>query len=113
MRDGWYKVEFGAALPGAGGVVKIRAGQITGADDQYVYDGTYDVPAGEVHASISVAAHAPSARSVFNTAGGAFILNLQGHATDAGFTLHGKSPVGGPDIYVTGHRIETIKLGMI
>ena len=108
--DGWYKVQFGAALRGAGGIIRLRNGDIAGADDQYLYEGSYKLSGDQISAKIIVAAYAPNAISVFNTHGGQFELNLTGSYQASAFVLHGKSPVGGADIHVAGTQIGPLRL---
>ncbi|KVN17935.1 MULTISPECIES: GrlR family regulatory protein [unclassified Burkholderia] len=113
LQNGHYKVDFGASLPGVGGHVKLDDGVITGGDDQYRYEGTYDVVGTQVTARLTISAYAPNAVSVFGTPGGQFSLNLTGQVQPGGFSLTGPSPFGGPGIAITGRHLPTIGLGQI
>ncbi|VVE84989.1 GrlR family regulatory protein [Pandoraea sputorum] len=110
-KDGFYKVDFGALIQGAGGIVVIEGGKIRGGDDQYLYSGTASTQGNSISAELRVAAYAATAESVFGTRGGAFNLVLQGDLVGDGFVVTGKSPTGaGPDIVVRATRIAELTL---
>lgn len=113
LENGQYKVDFGASLPGAGGHVKLDDGVITGQDDQYRYEGTYEVVGTQISAHLTVSAYVANAVSVFGTPGGQFTLELKGQVVPGGFSLAGQSPFGGPGIVINGRHLPTIKLGVI
>ena len=104
LRDGFYKVDFAASLPSAGGVVVLDGGVIRGGDDQMIYSGSYGVSGSDPNANmtmtgeISVRAHVNGANSVFNTGSQPFTLKLSGTTDGTSFRLGGPSPAGG------GHR---------
>lgn len=111
VRDGFYKVDFGAALPGAGGVVVVEGGNVRGGDDQYLYSGTVGAAGTSLQANIRVSAYVQSAVSVFNTQGGTFNLALSGNELQNGFVLAGAAPVpGSPPIQIQGVRIADLAL---
>ena len=102
LRDGFYKVDFAASLPSAGGVVVLDGGVIRGGDDQMIYSGSYGVSGSDPNANmtmtgeISVRAHVNGANSVFNTGSQPFTLKLSGTTDGTSFRLGGPSPAGGP-----------------
>ncbi|MBK1821296.1 GrlR family regulatory protein [Burkholderia orbicola] len=109
--EGFYRVEFGAAIPGAGGVVVVEGGRLRGADDQYLYSGTVSGPDERLHVEIIVKAYAPGAVSVFQTVGGTFQLTLTGNVTGSSFQVSGPAPFPGmPGITVRGTRVADIDL---
>ncbi|MFY4006018.1 hypothetical protein [Achromobacter denitrificans] len=114
LRDGFYKVDFAASIPGAGGVVILDQGVIRGGDDQMIYSGSYGVSGSDPSASmsmtgeLSVRAYVNGANSVFNTGSQPFTLKLNGTAGDSSFHLGGASPVGGPSIVIAGTFIAPL-----
>lgn len=111
IKDGFYRVEFSAAVQGAGGVVVIENGVVRGADDQYLYAGKIATDGNFLKAQITVAAYRPGAVSVFNTMGGKFPLSLSGTAAGDSFTLSGVAPVSGsPGISISGKRVSDLTL---
>lgn len=110
MQEGFYKVEFSAALPGAGGVAVLRQGTIVGGDDQMLYSGRYSVSEdGSLTAQISVKAYVANANSVFNTGARPFKLSLQGTLGESTFHLTGPSPTGqGLGITIRGTYVAPI-----
>lgn len=111
VKDGFYRVQFSAAVQGAGGVVVVENGVVRGADDQYLYAGKITTEGNALKAQITVSAYQPDAVSVFNTAGGKFPLSLSGAVTGEGFTLTGAAPVpGAQGISIIGHRVADLTL---
>ncbi len=113
LREGHYKVDFDAALPGLGGRVTLKNGIVKGGDGPYAYSGTYSEEGAQLIVLICLFATHPGAVSVFGTQGGAFELALTGSASADGFVLRGKSPVGGREIHISGCHLDTVKLGQI
>ncbi|MGU2444420.1 hypothetical protein ACTXHA_28805 [Burkholderia cenocepacia] len=112
LQNGHYKVDFGASLPGVGGRVKLEDGVITGGDDQYRYEGSYEVVGTQITARLTISAYVANAVSVFGTQGGQFALDLAGQVLPGGFSLAGPSPFGGPSIVITGRHLPTVNLGV-
>ncbi len=110
LRDGFYKVDFAASLPGSGGIVVLDYGSIRGADDQMLYSGSYSITGNDLTAEISVQPYVKGANSVFNTGNQPFRLKLTGSANGATFSLSGPLPNGGPGIVVSGTFIAPIGL---
>lgn len=114
LRDGFYKVDFAASLPGVGGVVVLENGSIRGGDDQMIYSGSFGVSGSDpssrcsMTAEISVRPHVKNANSVFNTGTQSFKLKLNGTSEGSAFNLGGPSPVGGPSIVITGAFIAPL-----
>ncbi|QGS32422.1 GrlR family regulatory protein [Cupriavidus metallidurans] len=111
VKDGFYKVQFSAAVQGAGGVVVVENGVVRGADDQYLYAGKIATNGSSLTAQISVSAYQPNAVSVFNTAGGKFTLSLSGTVSGDNFHLTGNAPIAGiPEISIHGSRVAALTL---
>jgi len=111
VKDGFYKVQFSAAVQGAGGVVVVENGVVRGADDQYLYAGKISTDGNALKAQITVSAYKPGAVSVFNTAGGKFPLSLTGTVAGDSFTLTGPAPAPGlPGISISGQRVADLTL---
>ncbi|WP_315384747.1 GrlR family regulatory protein [Microvirgula aerodenitrificans] len=108
--NGFYQVSFGAALPGAGGVVVLKDGEITGGDDQYLYSGTYSANGNRLTTQITVAAYVAGAKSVFGNSADKFVLRLDGEYHQDGFSLVGSSPFGGQGIGAIGKKLNTLDL---
>lgn len=110
MQEGFYRVEFSAALPGAGGLAVLREGAIVGGDNQMLYSGRYSVSDdGSLTAQISVKAYVAGANSVFNTGTQPFKLSLKGKLSDNTFHLTGPSPTGqGPGIAIRGAYVAPV-----
>lgn len=112
--EGFWKVDFSAAIPGAGGVVVLENGTIRGGDDQMIYSGSYGVSGSDPSATmsmtgeISVRAYVPGANSVFNTGDRPFTLKLSGTTDGSSFRLTGASPVGGTGIVIAGTFIAPL-----
>ncbi len=106
--DGFYKVDFSASLPGAGGIVTLEGGKIRGGDANFLYSGSYsEEGGGAVSATVRVKAMHAGALSVFGTHGGAFELKLRGQETQTGFTLSGAGP-GGQSFRASGNRVADL-----
>ncbi|WP_081273570.1 GrlR family regulatory protein [Achromobacter insuavis] len=114
LRDGFYKVDFAASLPSAGGVVVLEGGVIRGGDDQMIYSGSYGLVGSDPSApmrmtgEISVRPYVKGANSVFNSGSQPFTLKLNGSADTSSFRLGGNSPVGGPSIVIVGAFIAPL-----
>ena len=109
--SGFYKVEFSAQLPGAGGIVILDDGTVRGGDGQYLYSGTFEETPSGVVASIRVRAASASAKSVFGSAGGSFDLSLSGTSDANNFRITGPSPFpGGAGITISGTRLAGLDL---
>lgn len=107
--NGFYRVDFGALLPGAPGIVVLEDGRVRGSDGAYIYTGNFTETQGAIEASISVKPIEAGARSVFGTTGQAFTLNLAGEFTGAGFRLIGNAPIpGAPKINISGILVSQI-----
>ena len=107
--NGFYRVDFGALLPGAPGVVVLEDGRVRGSDGAYIYTGLYTESQGSIEATIRVKPIEANAKSVFGTTGQAFELNLSGAFTGGGFRLSGNAPVpGGPKINISGAMVSQI-----
>lgn len=107
--NGFYRVDFGALLPGAPGIVVLEDGRVRGSDGAYIYTGQYSETDGAIQAAIRVKPIEANARSVFGTTGQAFELNLAGAFTGAGFRLSGNAPIpGGPKINISGVLVSQI-----
>ncbi|WP_081478011.1 GrlR family regulatory protein [Achromobacter arsenitoxydans] len=115
LKNGFYKVDFAASLPGAGGIVVLDDGVIRGGDDQMIYSGTYGVTGSDpsvpasMTALLSVRAYVRNANSVFNTGSQPFSLTLSGTGDGTSFQLGGPSPTGGPGIVITGAFIAPLE----
>ncbi|WP_175160926.1 GrlR family regulatory protein [Achromobacter aegrifaciens] len=114
LRDGFYKVDFAASIPGAGGVVTLENGVIRGGDNQMIYSGSYGVSgsgpnaAMNITAELSVRAYVNGANSVFNTGSQPFRLKLSGTTDGTSFRLGGPSPAGGPGIVIAGTFVAPV-----
>lgn len=110
--DGFYKVDFSAALPGVGGIVTVEDGTVRGGDDQFIYAGTLTRAADDaLSATISVQGYAPHAQSVFGGAAQRFSLELSGQKTGDGFELFGTANLPGvPNISIRASKIGTLGL---
>jgi hypothetical protein len=114
LKDGFYKVDFAAGLPGVGGVVVLENGAIRGGDDQMIYSGSYGIMGSDpsarcsMTAEISVRPYVKGANSVFNTGAQAFSLKLSGTSEGSTFNLGGPSPAGGPSIVIAGAFIAPL-----
>lgn len=109
MANGFYRVDFGALLPGAPGIVVLEDGQVRGGDGDYIYSGTFSGSAGAVQAVLKVKPIKAGAQSVFGTVGKDFQLNLSGNFVPEGFVLAGPAPVqGGPQISIRGTKVSEI-----
>lgn len=107
--NGFYRVDFGALLPGAPGIVVLENGQVRGGDGGYIYSGTYTENSGEISAQLKVKPAQAGATSVFGTVGQAFQLNLAGSLSPGLFSLSGPAPVpGGPKISIRGTKVSEI-----
>lgn len=112
--EGFWKVDFAASIPGAGGVVVLENGTIRGGDNQMIYSGSYGVSGSDPSATmsmtgeLSVRAYVDGANSVFNTGSKPFTLKLNGTTDGSSFRLTGASPVGGPGITITGKFIAPL-----
>lgn len=110
--NGFYKVEFSAALPGVGGIVTVEDGTVRGGDDQFIYSGTLARAAdGVLNATISVQGYAPHAQSVFGGAAQRFSLALSGQETSDGFELFGTASLpGASNISIRASKIAMLGL---
>jgi hypothetical protein len=114
LRDGFYKVDFAASIPGAGGVVVLEQGVIRGGDNQMIYSGSYGVSGSDPNVAmsmtgeLSVRAYVDGANSVFNTGSQPFTLKLSGTTDGTKFRLGGTSPAGGPGIVIAGTFIAPL-----
>lgn len=112
--EGFWKVVFSAAIPGAGGLVVLENGAIRGGDDQMIYSGSYGIagPDSNVRsnltAELDVRSYVKGANSVFNTGSQPFSLKLSGWCDGSTFHLGGPSPTGGPSIAITGAFIAPL-----
>ncbi|WP_179280602.1 GrlR family regulatory protein [Bordetella genomosp. 1] len=115
LKDGFYKVAFSAALPGAGGVVVLDKGVIRGGDDQMIYSGSYrqsDPASAEkiaITATLSVRPYTKNAQSVFGPGVEFFTLDLAGTATAGTFNLAGPAPNRGPAIVIQGNFVAPLQ----
>lgn len=115
LRDGFYKVDFAASLPSAGGVVVLDGGVIRGGDDQMIYSGSYGVSGSDPSATmsmtgeLSVRPYVKGANSVFNTGSQPFTLKVSGTADGTSFRVGGASPAGGPGIVIVGTFIAPLE----
>lgn len=109
--SGFFKVEFSALTPGAGGVVIVEDGKVRGGDNQYLYSGSYsEAPTGTT-ATLRVKAYTSSAKDVFGGKGGAFDLSLTGQIDDTSLSFTGPSPKpGSPPITIRGTKIAQLDL---
>ena len=109
MADAFYRVEFGALLPGAPGIVVLENGQVRGSDGNYIYSGTYSGGEGPIEVLLNVKPIQADAPSVFGTVGQQFKLNLFGNFVPGGFTLAGSSPVqGGLGVSIRGTKVSEV-----
>lgn len=109
MADGFYRVDFGALLPGVPGVVVLENGQVRGSDNSYIYAGTFSGVDGPFEVVLNVKPIQAEAPSVFGTVGQEFKLNLRGNFVPGGFVLAGSSPVpGGPGVSIRGTKVSEI-----
>jgi len=112
--EGFWKVDFAASIPGAGGVVILENGAIRGGDNQMIYSGSYGVSGSDPSATmsmtgeLSVRAYVKDANSVFNTGAQSFTLKLSGTTDGSSFRLSGASPAGGPGIVIAGTFIAPL-----
>lgn len=112
--EGFWKVDFAASIPGAGGVVVLENGTIRGGDNQMIYSGSYGVSGSDPNAKmsmtgeLSVRAYVDGANSVFNTGSKPFTLKLNGTTDGSSFRLTGASPIGGHGIVITGKFIAPL-----
>ena len=110
LTNGFYRVEFGALLPGAPGIVVLENGQVRGGDGgNYIYSGTFQGNAGSVDVVLKVKPIQAGAQSVFGTVGKDFQLKLSGQVVPDGFVLAGPAPDhGGPQISIRGKKVSEI-----
>ena len=93
--NGFYKVSFGTALPGPGGIVVLKDGEITGSDDPYLYSGKCSISGSRLTGQITAAAYVEDAMSVFDRPADKFTLRLDGEYHQDGFSRLAPSPFGG------------------
>lgn len=110
VKDGFYKVNFSAASPGAGGIVIVDGDKIRGGDEQYLYSGSLTTQGTSLTASIRVSAYVPGATTVFNTKDTLFKLDLTGTVNGDDFHLSGQYIPGRPPITISGIRIAELSL---
>ena len=104
--NGFYRVDFGALLPGAPGIVVLENSQVRGGDGGYIYSGSFTENAGAITAQLKIKPVQPGAQSVFGTFGQTLTLNLSGQFVSGGFVLSGPSPVaGGKAINIQGQKV--------
>lgn len=108
--NGFYKVSFGAALPGPGGIVILKDGEITGSDNQFLFSGTYSTSSNRLSGQITVAAYEEGATTVFGRPADKFTLRLDGEYHQGGFSLLAPSPFGGQPAGVIGQRLNGLDL---
>lgn len=108
--NGFYKVSFGAALPGPGGIVILKDGGITGSDDQFLFSGTYSTSGNRLSGQITVAAYVEDATTVFGRPADKFTLRLDGEYHQDGFSLLAPSPFGGQPAGVIAKKLNTLDL---
>ena len=107
--NGFYRVNFGALLPGAPGIVVLEDGRVRGGDGAYIYTGQYTESQGAIDATILVKPIEAGAKSVFGTTAQSFELRLAGAFSGAGFKLSGNAPIpGGPQIHISGALVSQI-----
>lgn len=110
--DGFYKVDFSAALPGVGGIVVVEGESVRGGDNQFLYSGKLVRPEnGGLTATIEVQAYAPGAQSVFAGPARRFTLDVAGNEIGGGFQLSGSANLPGtPGITIRGSKIASLDL---
>ncbi len=108
--NGFYKVLFGAALPGSGGIIILKDGEITGSDDQFLFSGTYSTSGNRLLGQITVAAYVEDATTVFGRPATKFTLRLDGEYHQDGFSLLVPSPFGGQPAGVIANKLNTLDL---
>lgn len=110
--DGFYKVEFSAALPGVGGIVAVEGASVRGGDNQFLYSGKLSrLDSGRLNATIDVQAYTPNAQSVFAGPARRFTLTLVGNEIGGGFQLSGTASLPGVQgITIRGMKIATLDL---
>lgn len=110
--DGFYKVEFSAALPGVGGIVTVDGISVRGGDNQFLYSGHLKQSEnGRLAATIEVQAYTEAAQSVFNLPDRRFTLEVVGNLIGGGFQLSGTSNLpGSPGITIRGVKIAPLAL---
>lgn len=110
--SGFFKVQFSALGPGAGGIVIVEDGKVRGGDNQYLYSGSFvETGAGAATANLRVKAHTPNAKDVFGGTGGSFNLSLTGQIDDTRFSFSGPSPrPGSPPITIHGVKVAQLDL---
>lgn len=109
--SGFFKVQFSALAPGAGGVISVEDGKVRGGDNQYLYSGTFAVTDAGATATLRVKAHTPNAKDVFGGTGASFNLSLTGQIDDTKFSFSGPSPKpGSPPITIQGTKVAQLDL---
>jgi hypothetical protein len=104
--SGFYEVDFSAVTQGAKGVVFVDAGQVHGADDQYLYSGSISGEEQKIRVELKVKAYAAGAQDVFGNQSRQFQLTLDGKIVGNDIHLDGPSPSGAG----AGIRIKAIHL---
>lgn len=92
--SGFYEVDFSAVTKGAKGVVFVDAGQVHGADDQYLYSGSISGDEQKLHVDLKVKAYAAGALDVFGNQSKQFHLSLVGKIVGNDIHLDGPPPSG-------------------
>jgi hypothetical protein len=109
--EGFYRVDFGAQLPGSGGIIVVENGTIRGGDAQFLYSGVVTGPDHHLQIQLTVKPYVPQAVSVFNTIGTKFRLNLTGSVIGNGFQASGPAPMPNmSSISVRGTHISDVAL---
>ncbi|TFL14205.1 hypothetical protein CSC67_08620 [Pusillimonas caeni] len=107
--SGFFRIDFGAALPGAPGVVVVENGMVRGSDGIFLFSGTFSDGDGRCRAVVNVKSINGSPLTVFNTHQSSFQLGLEGQADDSSFVLKGGGPVQGQiGITISGRKIADL-----
>lgn len=107
--SGFFKVDFGAALPGIGGIVIVENNVVRGSDGQFLFSGSFSGSPDALTATVRVKSVAGQPMTVFGTNQSSFDLALKGTESGDTFSLAGDGSASGQ----TGIRIEGVRIAAL